>query len=213
MLFKFLFRQFAFRWLFPRHIESIKVTGDLPAGDRPVLFIANHSSWWDGLLIYYIHEKFLGTTPNVLMDQAQLAKRPLFTQLGAFGIDKSSPRRSLAGLQRAAELVQAGQSVWIFPQGDMYHLESRPLHIHSGFAHVLHLAPEAVVVPVSFYYSSVVSPKVSVRVAFGSPIEKDWSELSRKQLADELGAVLTSQLDDLRAATIQHVDTHRGNEA
>jgi hypothetical protein len=75
------------------------------------------------------------------------------------------------------------------------------------------VAPEAVVVPVSFYYSSVVSPKVSVRIAFGTPIEKDWTVLSRKQIADELGAVLTEQLDALRATTIHHVDTHRGNEA
>lgn len=213
MIVKTLFRLFAFRWLFPRHIESIKIVGDLPASDRPILFIANHSSWWDGLLIYYLHERLLRTNLHVLMDQVQLSKRPLFTHLGAFGIDKTSPRRSLAGLQRAAELMHAGKSVWIFPQGDMYHLESRPLHIHSGFAHVLHLAPEAVVVPVSFYYSSVVSPKVSVRVAFGQPIEKDWAALTRKELADDLGAVLTTQLDALRATTIQHVDTHRGNES
>jgi 1-acyl-sn-glycerol-3-phosphate acyltransferase len=213
MFIKALFRLFAFRWLFPRHIESIQIVGDLPASHRPIVFIANHSSWWDGLLTYYVHERLLRTPLHVLMDQFQLAKRPLFTHLGAFGIDKSSPRRSLAGLQQAARYLQAGESVWIFPQGDMFHLESRPLHIHSGFAHVLHLAPEAVVVPVSFYYSSVVSPKVSVRIAFGTPIEKDWTVLSRKQIADELGAVLTEQLDALRATTIHHVDTHRGNEA
>jgi 1-acyl-sn-glycerol-3-phosphate acyltransferase len=205
------FRFFMFNSLFPWCFDEIDVQG--PGSDtqtiqtiadppehRGVLYIANHSSWWDGLLIHYI-----------MMDEAQLKSRKLFSKLGAFSIDKSSPKRSLQALQYAAEKLKEGHSVWIFPQGDIHHLESRPLVFESGFAHVLHLYSQAVVCPVTFYYTSGLFSKLTASIEIGSPIGQEWTALTRKQISEQLNVVLTNQLEQHKQKEMKKVDNHRGN--
>jgi 1-acyl-sn-glycerol-3-phosphate acyltransferase len=217
--FDVVFRLFAFQSLFPWCFDDIGVSGrgtDLrtildPTDDRPVLYIANHSSWWDGLLVYKLFKQHSKRKHFVMMDEAQLRKRKAFTKLGAFSIDKSSPKRSIQALQYSAEQLKNGHSVWIFPQGDIHHLESRPLKFESGFAHVLHLYPETIVVPVTFYYTSGLSPKISVSIEIGQPVRKDWAALSRKDITEQLFHVLTEQLEQHRSKEIAKIDNHRGN--
>jgi 1-acyl-sn-glycerol-3-phosphate acyltransferase len=176
-----------------------------------MLFIANHSSWWDGLLIYHFFKTLSTRTHVVMMDEAQLKVRPLFCKLGAFSIDKSSPKRTLAALQYSAEQLKKGHSVWIFPQGNIHHLESRPLRFESGFSHVLHLHPDTVVVPITFYYTSGLFAKSSASIQIGDAIERDWTGDSRKHIAERLQQLLTEQLDQHRANAIHLIDSHRGN--
>jgi 1-acyl-sn-glycerol-3-phosphate acyltransferase len=206
-----LFGLYFSRWLVPKHLHQITVEGQIdPPHNRPVLYIANHSSWWDGLLIYFLRQTS-ARKHYVMMDEAQLRSRKLLCKLGAFSIDKSSPKRAIEALHYSAEQLRNGHAVWIFPQGDIHHLESRPLAFESGFAHVLHLHPDTQVVPITFYFSAAISPKISVNITIGDALIKDWQALSRKQISEQLCAALTTQLDAQRLKEIAKLDNHRGN--
>ncbi|WP_461671298.1 lysophospholipid acyltransferase family protein, partial [Mycobacterium tuberculosis] len=135
-MFMRLFAQYNERYLLPRYLHGAAVRGAMYDGGRgrPALFIMNHCSWWDGMLVFLAITRLSGYEREhyVMMDEKQLKKFRFFRRLGAFSVDKSSQRGILQSLRYAEEKLKAGHNVWLFPQGDIRHLEARPLQFQSG---------------------------------------------------------------------------------
>jgi len=84
--------------------------------DRPLIFMGNHQSYFD------IPVLFRATTlPFTWLAKEELFRIPLFGHsiraAGYIPIKRGNGRDSLKSLNRAAELVKAGRSVAIFPEG------------------------------------------------------------------------------------------------
>ncbi len=75
-----------------------------------VIFAANHPSWWDFYLFWFIKKK-LQRPMNGMMREDTLETFPFFRSLGV--ISRSEVREALRGLKR-------GESLQIFPQGEMH---------------------------------------------------------------------------------------------
>lgn len=94
---------------------TVKGAEHLPRG-RPLIFMGNHQSYFD------IPVLFQGAPlPFNWLAKEELFRIPVFGHsmraAGYIPINRGNGRDSLKSLHRAAELIQAGRSVAIFPEG------------------------------------------------------------------------------------------------
>lgn len=198
-----LFGKYNEAYLLRKHFHFVGLGGELdPYPDRSILYVMNHSSWWDGLVVYQAFRTRSAGDHYVMMDEAQMQHYRFFRKLGAFSIDKNTPQSMVASLRYTISLLNAGKRVWIFPQGDIHHLEERPLLLKDGAAHVLKHCPGTVVVPVTAYYSLFHHQKAEVTLLAGSPITATWNEFPKHAITSRLQAVLERQLDEHRSQSI-----------
>ncbi|WP_424768093.1 lysophospholipid acyltransferase family protein [Paenibacillus sp. sgz302251] len=202
-MFDRLFLAYNEGYLLRNHFHFVGLQGELdPYADRSILYVMNHSSWWDGLLAYQAFRKQSAGDHYVMMDEAQLQYFRFFRKLGAYSIDKSTPQSMIASLRYTVSLLHAGKRVWMFPQGDIRHLEQRPLGLRGGAAHVLRQCPQTVVIPVTAYHSMFHYQKTEVTLLAGNPIIAAWHELDKQQITNRLADVLEEQLNKHRALMI-----------
>lgn len=170
---------------------------------NPVIFIANHSSWWDGLLFFFLNRTVWKHDIHMMMDEKGLVQYNFFRFLGAFSINRAKPKDILASLQYAEQLLNGGKSVVLFPQGDEFHQEKRPLNFSAGITYLMERCPDIPVIPLSFYYAFRRVQKPEVWVLQGSPFHlKDLSGKDRKEFTSEIEQLSTHQLDRLKSFVV-----------
>ncbi|MCY9697078.1 lysophospholipid acyltransferase family protein [Paenibacillus alginolyticus] len=202
--FKWVFSHYNERYLLQRQFHAIDMLGDIdpaPQG-RPVLYMMNHSSWWDGLIVYHAIVRDSSREHFMMMDERQMSRYRFFRKIGAFSIDKTSNRGLIESLHYSEQLLKQGHGVWLFPQGDIQHLEHRPLQFQNGIGYLLERCPEAIVQPVTAYYSLGLHHKADVSLLFGSHIQQDWLIENRKHRTARLRSRLEQQLNDHRDLVI-----------
>lgn len=90
-----------------RGLSGVWMRGDVHALPSGSIILANHHSWWDGYLVWWLAHR-RGVPLAVLMDDANLAAFPFFEFLGA--IPASQPRRFLRALDRGALGIVFGEA-------------------------------------------------------------------------------------------------------
>jgi 1-acyl-sn-glycerol-3-phosphate acyltransferase len=119
----------------------------------PLLFLANHTSWWDGFfaleLAAYFDQRFF-----VMMQRDQLAAIPFFARCGAFSMDRDHPRQAHRDLRYAAGLLQPGHGVWVFPQGKR-RPAGAPVVLEPGVGRLATWGGPVRVVPVALRYTFI----------------------------------------------------------
>jgi 1-acyl-sn-glycerol-3-phosphate acyltransferase len=167
------------RYTLARALDGVWTRGLAGAAEvarvGPVLFVATHSTFWDGLVLLPLDEA-LGTDGRVLMDQVQLDARPYFRAIGAIGIDRTGLATARHGLAAAtAHLSAPGRAVWVFPQGRQRPTHLRPLDLRRGFE-VLVRRTGARLVPVALALVFLEDHRPRAFVDFGSPVDEDGVE-------------------------------------
>jgi 1-acyl-sn-glycerol-3-phosphate acyltransferase len=110
------------RGLAAKHFAAVHWGGAIPEspgapGGSAILFVANHTNWWDGFLACLVSGR-LELPFHILMDATQLERYRLFRRVGALPMHRESPVRGYADLARAATVLRRPRSsLWIFPQG------------------------------------------------------------------------------------------------
>lgn len=133
-----------------RHFRAVHLLGELPElpADRPLLLTPNHSTWWDGFLVYLLNREVLHRRLYLMMLEEQLARYRFFSRVGAFGIRPGLPREAVAALAYSARvLASPAHALCIFPQGVLRPWAARPLNLQRGLERVLrfHGGPVALV--------------------------------------------------------------------
>lgn len=170
---------------------------------HPVIFIANHSSWWDGLLFFFLNRMVWKHDIHMMMDEKGLLQYKFFRYLGAFSINRAKPKDILASLQYAEKLLKSGKSVVLFPQGDEFHQEKRPLGFSPGITFLMERCSGIPVVPLSFYYSFRHVQKPEVWIMQGSPFQlENLSGKGRKEQTIEIEQLVTHQLEALKSFVV-----------
>jgi len=107
-------------WIVGRNFHEVKFDHTVIAKDRAVLLLANHFSWWDGFLMYYLNYKLLGKKFHVMILEDTARQISFFKYMGAFSVNKNS-RDMMASLDYAAGLLNDPQNMLlVFPQGKLY---------------------------------------------------------------------------------------------
>jgi len=191
-------RRLAGRHFAAVHLQPTGALSELTAAE-PVLFVANHTNWWDGFLAYLVGRE-LGTTFHVLMETRHLARYRFFLQVGALPIDRSSAPRAYADLERARVVMRPGVGLWVFPQGARRPAGEPLTCLESGAAHLALTAPVPVrICPVAFRYGYVGEqrPEAFVRVGESWVVQPGGGD--RRALTQKIGARMSAVLDALDA--------------
>jgi 1-acyl-sn-glycerol-3-phosphate acyltransferase len=200
------------RNLLARRFEGLRVAGlehlrNRPT-DAPLLLYANHSSWWDGLVAFQLG-RASALAQYVLMEERQLKAYPLFRRLGAFSIERQSAREALRSIEYAASLLRGTtRALWIFPQGETFANDTRPLKLYAGAARIIERAGTAYAAPVAMRYEFLgdFRPEAFARVGALEPVTitcKPEIKDATKRFADALTRTLDAVCDDILQARMK----------
>jgi 1-acyl-sn-glycerol-3-phosphate acyltransferase len=167
----------------------------------PVIFYANHNTWWDGYLAHIVMRQVYGLEPYLMMDVKQLRRYPFFSWAGCFSVDREDGREALRSIEYIAKELQGGtgRALWIFPQGEIRPQEQRPLNFYAGLGHLIRRVGECYVYPVAtrFEFTREQFPEIFVEVGPVCHFSKE-TRPNPKQVSNELETTLTAQIDRLR---------------
>lgn len=166
------------------------------AAARPVLFVANHSAWWDPLVALVVSERLLGIDGYALMDESNLERLRFFALVGGLGVRLGQRRDGARALAHAATLLdRPGRALWIYPQGSEQPIGT-PLRFQPGAAGLARRVARVAVIPVAIRYVFAATPAPELVVVFGAPLEGTEVDtvLLERSVADAL-----QRIDDGRA--------------
>lgn len=170
----------------------------------PIIVCANHSSWWDGYLATLV-ERSLGVDTYLMMEEAQLRRYFFFAWAGCFSVDRHNARSALQSLQYAARLLKQkpGRMVWLFPQGEIFPNDLRPLVFYNGASYLARMTAPVLLYPVATRIEYQAEQRPDLFISVGEPLRVD-AEVTRaagflKSSTKQLEELVTAELDLLRA--------------
>jgi len=187
-----------------RAFNTVRLAGGdhVDALDRtlPMIFYGNHSCWWDGLMEFFLGRVRFGVDSYLMMDEEQMARYRFFRWIGAFSVNRKSPREAVMSMRYAVSLFDRPNRVlWIYPQGIMRPNDARPLAFYTGIGRILQALGRAQVVPVVHRYEFLLEQRPDALTSLGEPMlvtdVRDPRTVTR-----ELEDRLTAQLDNVRRA-------------
>ncbi len=185
------------RNLLKRRFENLYFAGaeNLRPDVRPTIVVANHTSWWDGLVCFEIF-KFVGADGFVFMEEKHLRRYSLFRRLGAFSIDRDHPRSAIESFDYAAQLAseKPDRTFLIFPQGKIVPDGLRPIVFESGIERVIDRLLPCRVVPLALAYKHRGEFKPEIFASAGVPML-----FSDREDAKSVAANLATNLESLIA--------------
>ncbi|NJP12277.1 MAG: 1-acyl-sn-glycerol-3-phosphate acyltransferase [Leptolyngbyaceae cyanobacterium RU_5_1] len=195
--------------VFPFYFRRVEVIGreNLPLSGS-VILAPTHRSRWDSVLIPYAaghhitgrHLRYMVTADEMTGLQGWLIQR-----LGGFPVNTTRP--AIASLRHGVELLERGEALVIFPEGDIF----RQRHVQPLKPGLARLAIQAEcstqsgvnIVPISLSYShSFVPWRCRVRILIGSPLPvSHYCNGSPKNSAKKLTSALQTAMEELAAQT------------
>ena len=165
----------------------------------PTIFYANHVSWWDGYMAFFLTDERWHVEGYLMMEEPQLRRYRFFQRCGCFSVDRHDPREGMRSVAYAAQLLQdrPGRVMWIFPQGEIVPNDRRPLVTYAGAAHVARRAAPVRCVPVALRFEFFGEQRPEALIRLGPPHIVD--NASAKTLHAEMDRRLLHEVDGLRA--------------
>ncbi|GEM01459.1 1-acyl-sn-glycerol-3-phosphate acyltransferase [Halolactibacillus halophilus] len=192
-LFKSVFYRYLKYYLLKKQFGKIVVHGQLTPVEKPVLYLINHSSWWDGLILFYLVETLTKQNHYVMMDETGLKRYPFFRKCGAFSLNKSKPRSLVETFQYMDQLMTQQQPIWVFPQGKVEHQEAVPFVFEPGLGRIMTLKEHVHVVPVTLQYVFLEEQKPVVSVMIGEALITNKKDKSKREYLKQAEALMTKQ--------------------
>jgi 1-acyl-sn-glycerol-3-phosphate acyltransferase len=180
------------------HFHSITLLGTHPPldKDKPVLLIPNHSSWWDGFIIYKINKILWQRRLFIMMLEAQLSKNRFFARVGAYSIEPGRPKSVINSLRYTVKRLHSPLNpvVCMFPQGEMVPAHVRPVQFRRGTDWIqsqLQQPIQILLLGIKILHLKDQHPDVLCR--FSSPFTASSdSPVPAKRLENELNNLLTT---------------------
>jgi 1-acyl-sn-glycerol-3-phosphate acyltransferase len=193
--FAYIFDLYNYYYLLKRFFHQITVAGQIDDCRGGNIYIANHVSWWDGIIFLFIWTRYSQQDHYIMMDEKQLGKYQFFRKVGAFSINRDNLLEIRETMQYVLDLLQQGKNVWIFPQGEITHPNKRPYIFMNGVAHLLQKREETKVIPLTIQYHVSAQQKLAATVMFEEPVYMNWKEINKKELTPLLARTLERHYD------------------
>lgn len=101
-------------------------------GNTSVLILANHFSWWDGFLLFYINKKLFKKHFHVLVNSDNYKQVGFLKYLGAFAAENKG-KDVLETLNYAGQLLDNPENlVLVFPQGKLFSNHVNSINFEKG---------------------------------------------------------------------------------
>ncbi|MBN2275433.1 MAG: lysophospholipid acyltransferase family protein [Bacteroidales bacterium] len=120
-----------------RNFHEVKIIGEATEKNLPMLVVANHFSWWDGIFVNYVNMKKFKRRFYFMMLEEQLQIYSFFRKLGGYSVRKHS-RTMIESLRYTQELLsKKSNMVLIFPQGAIQSLYHSTLIFEQGIERIV----------------------------------------------------------------------------
>jgi hypothetical protein len=188
-----------------RRLAAAPLLGpELPAPvDRPLILVANHTSWWDGFLLRDVQRALRPGAPlYTVMAEQELQRNPWFRLMGALPLRPGSPR-SLLALLRTVRRITAERSDAVFaffPQGCIWPSGRRPLGFERGIELVIRAAAPCCIAPVALHIEPLNRAAPTAFTAVGAIMHVPEEDVT----AVALERAVAARLDTIRALLDEH---------
>ncbi|MCS7063158.1 MAG: lysophospholipid acyltransferase family protein [Methylacidiphilales bacterium] len=167
-----------FEWHLRRHFHAAYFWGweswKRIADDEPILAYANHSSWWDAIVLIHLIPFFKPRQSYCMMER--LEDYPFFRHLGAYSVSLSRPVEAAVSLRYTSRLIGSRHAlVWIFPQGRILPPHSS-FEVREGFRWLIRRHPHAALLPLGLRYGFAEHERPIIAGAFGEPLRGEDRE-------------------------------------
>jgi 1-acyl-sn-glycerol-3-phosphate acyltransferase len=109
---------------------------------KSVLLLANHYSWWDGFLFFYLNKLLFKKKFHVMILEETLLKNGFMKYTGAFSVSKNS-KSVVETLKYAGNLLDDPQNlVLIFPQGKLYSNFTEAVNFEKGLERITNFSKQ-----------------------------------------------------------------------
>jgi len=139
------------RWFFHRYIlrivgrnfHAVNFNQIETNSDKSILLLANHYSWWDGFLLYYINARLFKRKIHMMVHDQTLQQHLYFKAIGAYPIKKKS-KEIFKSLEYTTQLLADPENlVVIFPQGKIYSNFINSVNFEKGIGQVINKAAQS----------------------------------------------------------------------
>jgi len=131
-----------------------------------------------------------------IMDIIQLAKYKYFRRIGVFSIDRNNARKAMKSIFYASEkLHDSKNALWIFPQGEMFPSNYRPIEFSNGISSIIKATPHLFAVPVTIQYEFINEQRPEIFISISSPIEFQNEKRNKNEITAILQNILTDDLE------------------
>lgn len=197
------------RYLLKKHFYRIHF---YQASQEPLpssaIWVINHSSWWDSLVLFYMNAKKYNHDLYGMMAEEGLKKFPFFRKIGVYSMNGQSIAGIKASLRYSEQLLEEGKTIAIFPQGKEEHIEKRPLTFLDGTSYLIRKQKARHVVPITFYYTFLHEARPEIFIYVGTPIQTEtFANQTRKEITTELEHRITTQLETMKQHIIEETFT------
>ena len=195
------FRRIVRRY-FRRHFSGVRLSGDpnlASLSDERLIVYANHSSWWDPMVLVLLAAKLMPKRKHFApMDAAALERYGIFKKIGVFGVEMNSARGAARFLRMGKEIVQSGGVLWVTPQGRFADSRERPLGFKPGLAALAaKMEGGCTVLPLAIEYVFWDERLPETLLHFGDPVRVDGQSVDEVQ--ELLEAALLKAMETLKA--------------
>ncbi len=168
----------------------------------PTLFYANHVSWWDGYMAFFLFDERWRLEAYLMMEEPQLRRYRFFQRCGCFSVDRHDPREGMRSVRYAADLLcgHPRRALWIFPQGEILPNDRRPLNTYPGAAHIACRSGRVRCVPVALRFEFFGEQRPEALIRLGPPHIVQQADV--RDLHQEMDRRLLTEVDGLREDTI-----------
>ncbi len=190
------------RGYFRRHFSGVRLSRASHThsfDEQRLILYANHSSWWDPMVLVLLGEKLMPQRRHYApMDAAALARYGIFKRLGVFGVEMSSARGAAHFLRTGKAIVESGGVLWVTPQGRFADARERPLGFKAGLAALAaKMEGGCTLVPLAIEYVFWDERLPETLLHFGEPVRATGQ--SADEVQSLLEAALLKTMDALKA--------------
>lgn len=186
------------RGYFRRHFSGVRLSraSHLASfSDERLIVYANHSSWWDPMVLVLLAAKLMpGRDHFAPMDASALERYGIFKQIGVFGVEMKTARGAAQFLRSGRAIVEGGGVLWVTPQGRFADSRERPLGFKPGLAALAaKMEGGCTVLPLAIEYVFWDERLPETLLHFGDPVHVDGQSVDEVQQMLEAALLKTME--------------------
>jgi 1-acyl-sn-glycerol-3-phosphate acyltransferase len=184
-------------WNFKRNFQHIYCKGleNLNSVKGPLLFVANHVSWWDGFFLFEVQRRIRPTAKlyTVALKKTYL-ENPILQRMGVLPLQPGNPgslKALLKQLRSLRETIPAEDlMVTFFPQGKITPSFSPDLNFQRGIETVLSSLLPIQVIPVGIHIEPMTGKVPSAILSLGQALSCESSSFEKEVIETQVQKVL-----------------------
>jgi 1-acyl-sn-glycerol-3-phosphate acyltransferase len=196
-------------------LHTVKLSNsssEVIADGRPLIFLMNHSSWWDVMIAGVLANYYPTYQHFAPIDQAMLKQYPFFERLGLFGMEQTP--RGAAKFMRSIQAIfnRDHRLLWLMGQGEFVDPRIRPIQLRSGVGYIATKINHGFIVPVALEYMFWTESTPEALIRIGEPIDLSLDQgRNRDEWTAHLSEKLTDCADELAKESMTRDPTHFKN--